>query len=179
MNLRNVLRVYSLMRQFDDDESALLNTLRSLSDPERELLVESLSPSQKKAGKKSASKSPGKSAHASSLESTIKARGNGLCVAELTSTGKPCGMARPHVIHSDHNQDVNAHNFLSAARLQEQQNPTVGGFADDTDDTRCQFTRADSRPCHLLPDHNIHHLESAAEYHEFQSLEKAAASSGD
>lgn len=42
MNLRNVLRAYSHLRQLTDDESALLETLRAMNDSERELLVESL-----------------------------------------------------------------------------------------------------------------------------------------
>ena len=41
---RTVLKVYSLQRQFSGDESALLATLRGMSDTERELLVESLQP---------------------------------------------------------------------------------------------------------------------------------------
>jgi hypothetical protein len=44
MNLRNVLRAYSLLRQLSDDESALLATLRGMNEGERELLVESLQP---------------------------------------------------------------------------------------------------------------------------------------
>jgi hypothetical protein len=60
MSLKNVLRTYSLLRSLTDDESALLETLRGLSESDREQLVESLSPSgagKKKAGKKSGSKS--------------------------------------------------------------------------------------------------------------------------
>lgn len=44
MNIRNVLRTYSLLRQLGDDETALLETLRDLSEGERDQLVESLSP---------------------------------------------------------------------------------------------------------------------------------------
>ena len=32
MNIRNVLRTYSLLRQLTDDESALLETLRNATD---------------------------------------------------------------------------------------------------------------------------------------------------
>lgn len=55
MNLKNVLRTYSLLRSLTDDESALLETLRGLSEGEREQLVQSLSPGKvvKKATKKS------------------------------------------------------------------------------------------------------------------------------
>lgn len=100
MNIRNVLRAYTLQRQLTDDETALLNTLRSLSDPERELLVESLSPSQKKAGKKSVSKSSGKTA-------------KGRCQAELVS-GATCNMLAWHGIHDAAQKDkyVESHEFL-------------------------------------------------------------------
>lgn len=76
MNLRNVLRAYSLLRQLSDDESALLETLRAMNDSERDLLVESLSPQpQKKSSKKTAgSKSGGKSKHAESLQQQISGR---------------------------------------------------------------------------------------------------------
>lgn len=78
MNIRNILKAYSLLRSLTDDESALLATLRSLNDTERELLVESLSPSvksTKKAGKK-AGKGASKSARASSLQQQIQATTN-------------------------------------------------------------------------------------------------------
>ena len=42
MNIRNVLKVYGLLRQFGDNETALLQTLRELNDSERELLVEEM-----------------------------------------------------------------------------------------------------------------------------------------
>lgn len=60
MNLKNVLRTYVLLRQLTDDESALLNTLRNLSEPECELLIESLAPQQ---AAKSARKQPERCTH--------------------------------------------------------------------------------------------------------------------
>jgi hypothetical protein len=71
MNLKNVLRTYSLLRLLTNDESALLETLRSLSESEREQLVESLSPG-KAVGKKRKVKSGGKSSRAASLAEQIK-----------------------------------------------------------------------------------------------------------
>lgn len=73
MNLRNVLKVYGLQRQFSDDESALLKTLQSLNDTERDLLVDSLSPAQKKSSKKSAGKGGGggKSVRASGMAAQL------------------------------------------------------------------------------------------------------------
>src|ERR1041385_8340796 len=56
MNLRNVLKTYSLLRSLTDDETALVETFRTMTDGERELLVQSLAPA-KPAGKKAAKKS--------------------------------------------------------------------------------------------------------------------------
>lgn len=78
MNIRNVLKTYSLLRTLSDDETALLNTLRSMNENERELLVGSLAPTpQKKTAKKAtkkANKGASKSAHASSLQAQIQGR---------------------------------------------------------------------------------------------------------
>lgn len=55
-------------------------------------------------------------------------------------------------------------------RSRTQQKPTT--MTSDIDifsDERCQFIRADGKPCKLLPDHNIHHLATANEYHPFVS----------
>lgn len=73
MNWKLVLRIYGNLRQLTDDESVLLNTLRAMSDTERELLVESLQP-QKLAGRKAAKsrKSGSKSPRATSLSSVIQ-----------------------------------------------------------------------------------------------------------
>lgn len=118
MNLKLVLRTYSALRQLTDDETALLETLRSMTDAERELTVETLSPqvkSTKKAGKKGA----GKSRRGQSLSETVK--GN----------------------------------------LQRRE-PTIGGFADDVD-----YLADKCSKCPYGSDHNIHHLATAAGYHEF------------
>lgn len=73
MNLKLILRTYSALRQLTDDETALLETLRGLTDTERELIIEALSP-QTKSTKKS-SKKPSKSRRASGLRDAIS-RGN-------------------------------------------------------------------------------------------------------
>lgn len=49
---------------------------------------------------------------------------------------------------------------------------------DTEEPDRCHFIRADGNPCKLLPDHNIHHMTTANEYHEFQSVVSSAAGSG-
>lgn len=46
-NYRNILKVYKLERELAPDDLALLNTLRGMSDAERELLAEALGPSAK------------------------------------------------------------------------------------------------------------------------------------
>lgn len=46
MALKNVLKTYSLLRSLSDNESALLETLRSLNDSEREQLVETMAPTK-------------------------------------------------------------------------------------------------------------------------------------
>lgn len=100
MNLRNVLRTYALLRSLTDDESALLETLRGLSESDREQLVESLSPSgtgKKKAGKKSSSKSPRASGMAAvikrNLESQQRAVTEPICAT--------CGNVEDYVDHSE------------------------------------------------------------------------------
>lgn len=74
MNLKNVLRTYVLLRNLTDDESALLETLRGLSEGEREQLVESLSP-VKVVGKKRKPRTTTKSSRAASLAEQIKSTG--------------------------------------------------------------------------------------------------------
>jgi len=71
LNLRNVLRTYSLLRALTDDESALLETLRGMNDTERELLVETLVPG-KMVTKKAVKKGAGKSQRASGMAETLK-----------------------------------------------------------------------------------------------------------
>lgn len=68
MNIRTVLRTYGLLRQLTDDETALLETLRSLTDGDREQLVESLAPAKPAVRKR---KSRAKSQRASSMAETL------------------------------------------------------------------------------------------------------------
>lgn len=132
MNLRNVLRAYSLLRQLSDDEAALLNILRALNDNDREQLVASMSDKpQKKAGKKAA--------------------GGG---GKSSKSARASGMAKTL-------------NDNLSQRRQETIDDVVE--RDTGEPARCHFTRANGNPCKLLPDHNIHHMTTANEYHEFQS----------
>lgn len=88
-NFRNVLKVYGLMRNFSPDDEALLNTLRGLSDADREQLMELLGPA-KKSTKKAATKSASKSRRAASISDAIKgtaeAAGGGATLAGRAST---------------------------------------------------------------------------------------------
>lgn len=74
MNLRNVLRAYSLLRVLSDDEAALLETLRAANDNERQLIADAMSDKpQKKSNKKSAGggKSSTKSTQASGMAAQL------------------------------------------------------------------------------------------------------------
>lgn len=102
MNIRNVLRTYTLLRQLTDDESALLTTLRGLSDGDREQLVESLAPAKgaKKVVKKARTKSP----HAASLSTAIKRavaadRPGAVTCAFPVNGANPCGAVEDDAIH--------------------------------------------------------------------------------
>lgn len=111
-----------------------------------------------------------------------------------------CSKTKGHGYHKDSGSD-SYHEFQSApkpvkkstraASLQQQISGTgssliqpPAGMTRDSDDSthaRCQFTRSDGKLCLLLPDHNIHHLPTAMDYHEFvaPSATNAATGSGD
>lgn len=71
-NFRNVLKVFTMMRDFEPDDHALLNTLRGVTEAEREMLVEALGPVKRATAKRArkASKSP----RAASLAGAIATR---------------------------------------------------------------------------------------------------------
>lgn len=71
MNIRTVLRTYGLLRQLTDDETALLETLRGLTDGDREQLVESLAPAKVAVKKRVRKPQPARSLRAESLASAI------------------------------------------------------------------------------------------------------------
>jgi hypothetical protein len=153
MNIRAVLRTYAMLRVLTDDETALLETLRGLSDSEHEAMVQALAP-QKATVKR---KRPSKSAKALSLASAIKGKSGDVTVG-LTG--------------------VEAKASAGSVGIQVEED----GILSTTGD-RCTTTRDDGKPCGLLPDHNVHHLESAVGYHGFESAvkatEQADAAAGD
>lgn len=97
----------------------------------------------------------GKSKHASSLESAIKGTTGGVTVP-LTGVEAKGSVGQLGV------------------KIEEDGVLSSGG-------NRCQFKREDGRTCMLLPDHNIHHLTTAREYHYFVSpaAHAATGSTGD
>ena len=166
MNLRNVLRTYSLLRQLSDDESALLATLRAMSDSERELLVESLQP-DKGAGKKKAAakKSAGKSPRASNMAATLG--------KNLAQQRKPmcatCGSTDPN--DGDHGTGEGQHEFST----------DVGGRLQKlmSNEDRCTF-EIDGKVCKGLAGDAIHDATMGyGGYHEFVGGEAAQTASGD
>ena len=107
MNIRNVLKTYGMLRQLSDDETALLNTLRGLSDSDREQLVESLAPQAKPKPRK---KREAKSARASSLQQQIANAATGQVNVEL------CGICGNEAGYQDHfKPSPNYHPFASSS----------------------------------------------------------------
>jgi hypothetical protein len=74
MNIRNVLRVYAQLRQFSDDETALLETLRGLSESDREQMVESLAPVKGAVKRRKRAKSVRASGMEAQLSGNLQAR---------------------------------------------------------------------------------------------------------
>ena len=120
MNLKNVLRTYTLLRQLTDDESALLQTLNSLSEGEREQLVESLSPT-KGTGKgvkrepRTGTKSPRATSLAEQIKSTSKSKpaDDGECMHQF-SNGELCSESPSSGIHDPAMGYQNYHEFQPA-----------------------------------------------------------------
>lgn len=127
MNIRQVLRTYSLLRQLTDDESALLETLRGLNDAERESLVVALSPDKvatKRASKKSsrsASKSPRAQSLSGVIQRTPKMRTNnnddedGPRCTYLMGDDAPCNATEHSPVHKEDGGYLAWHEFQPAA----------------------------------------------------------------
>lgn len=129
MNIRNVLRTYSLLRQLTDDESALLETLRGLNDAERESLVVALQPEKsttKRTGKKSsksASKSPRGQSLSNAIQRTPKVRADdddeeARCTYRYPkdspiNAGQSCSMEQSFAIHDERMGYAGYHQFQS------------------------------------------------------------------
>lgn len=136
MNIKSVLRTYSLLRQLSDDETALLETLRAMNDSEREALVETLSPQPvKKAGKKSASK---KSSRASGMAQAIKEsldRGRAAIKPDDDdSDGRcsQCDMTADMPIHDPNGGYISHHPFSPTAPTASDSSSANGGAGGGT-----------------------------------------------
>lgn len=117
MNIRTVLKTYSLLRQLTDDETALLNTLRNLNDSEREQLVESLVPT-KGTGKGAKKKRSPKSPRATSLQQQIQAtKRPALCTYIMTINGnsEPCQGTENDAVHDKDAGYAGYHPFVSSS----------------------------------------------------------------
>lgn len=164
MSYKDVLKIFKLERELSDNETAFLNTLRQMSDADRELLAETLGLPMK------AKVSKAKTKH-------------------FQKCGT-CGISK----RAAHHRDVNHrdyHEFDSggaagvteqkkskrASELAEKVRSAVGGAKTPSDDT---FNMDDLCKCGHMVDHNVHHKTTDPEYHHFESSQsEAAAATGD
>ena len=125
MNLRNVLSAYSKLRQLTDDETALLETLRGMSETERESLVLALQPEKtagKRASKKSskgASKSPRASGMAAALKQNLNRQRQAIDrdyqPCQYHDGNLTCGAKEDNTIHDPTMGYAGYHEFQPAA----------------------------------------------------------------
>lgn len=132
MNIRQVLKAFTALRQLTDDESALLETLRGATEAEREMIAETLLPQKttaKRASKKS-SKSALKSAHGQSISNAIqrtaKSRVGDSDNGDASGQCSDCGMTADMPIHDPDGGYLNYHPFVSAV-LPEAHEASAGG----------------------------------------------------
>lgn len=105
MNYRAILKIYAAERQLTDDETAFLNTLRKMSESERQMFVEGLQDKPHKKASRKSSKSR-KAALAEQIKSTA---GNKPHLGE----GPVCGTCSHTEDYEDHAQpSPHYHPFL-------------------------------------------------------------------
>lgn len=151
MNFKRIIQFNNLRSQLTEQELTLADALRTATEAERELLVESLIP-QKQAKK------------------TITTRKAEHCAA--------CDYTKRHQVHKDVSRS-DYHEFQSskpksahAKSISSAIQRTPKSKVDDEDE-RCTVLRDDDKICGLLPDHNVHHMTSARGYHPFVSAADA------
>lgn len=178
MNLRNVLRAYSLLRQLSDDEAALLETLRAANDNERQLIAEAMGskPPQKKAGKKSAG-GGGRSVAFANIK-----------CAEVLADGSVCGKsfgAHSGYPNSGHQFKEPTGRSKRGESLKQQisssgiRRPSTTTTDDDSDGfCRHRFNEGKGHVCGVQQDHNIHHLENMVDYHPFVAADQPPTTTG-
>jgi hypothetical protein len=117
VNFKLVLKAYSTLRQLTDDESALLATLRGMSEPEREALVVAMQPERttgkKKATKKTGGKSPRASAMAATLGKNLAVQRQDVKCGHVFDNSETC-FARPgNAIHDPQGGYSSYHEFVA------------------------------------------------------------------
>lgn len=208
MNVRNVLKVYGLLRQLTDDESALLETLRAFTDSEREQFVEALAPVK---ATTATGKQPERCTHVYdsglvcggakrnivhhntnhvdyhefTTKKVVKSARASSLAEKIKGTAK--GEARePRCVacyetadHPNHDVENGGHEFTTD--LAKRVNAALDGATPPDPDTeqRCTATRDGGRICDLLVDHNVHQMKSAMGHHEFVGGGQAVAVGGD
>ena len=112
MNLKMVLRTYGLLRQLTDDETALLETLRNLTDSDKEQLVESLAPAKVAVKKRVRKPQSTRSPRAESLASAIQ----GAAKPAVSSANDPlCAICGHPADYEDHAQPSPHYHEFEAA----------------------------------------------------------------
>ena len=113
MNIKSVLRVYSQLRNLTDDETALLETLRAMSDAERELTVEALQPQKvvKKASKKSSNKSSRASGMAAAIKGNLDQRREASVCVFIYADNSHCNQKEDNPVHDPNGGYAGYHEF--------------------------------------------------------------------
>ena len=142
MSFKDILKVFKLERELTDDETALLNTLRGMSESERELLAETLGPAVKAKAKPTATKR----------------------VIEHCAFGN-CGLTRRAAVHKISTTD-GYHEFLAQSNVPAQ--PTKSRHASSLAGAIKKKT-GDKEPrciaCYEIATHSNHDLDNGG--HEF------------
>lgn len=167
MNLRNVLKTYSLLRTLNDDETALLNTLRGMNEGERELLIEGLSP-EKKLSKKTGDAKKRNLEHCGVCDYTRRAAHH-----------KDTGHKDYHEFQSGKPKSQRASSLQQQIQGRARAAKETGNGDDQFADYRCTASLpVGGERCTWFKDDVIHSDTSYANHHEFQPAEQAASASG-
>lgn len=179
MNIKLISKALHTLSLLSDEDVAIVFGLRSASEDERMVLMTALEPNTKPSQKKSSKK-------------TARVPPDARCIGYPPGSVSICGLLKKDLIH--HSRTAAAyHEFIPpqtagkskrasgmAAQLNKSLESQRKATANDDDDDEneyehCQADRGEGRICYLLPDHNIHHLESAMGYHPFVSYASRAA----
>lgn len=170
MSYKDVLRVFKLERELTDDETATLNTLRRMasSPADVEATVEAFGGSMGK-GKPARATTTRNIEHCAACDYTKRAavhkneNAKGYHVFQSTKPTMTVAEAAKKSARASSIAERLPKPLGQGVKADE-----YGGFADDTDIQRCTVIRDNGKPCNLLPDHNVHHMQTAMGYHEFE-----------